>query len=39
MLAFQLGGYRFTGFTKIGAPLTTLCFVLQLILMPIFFPL
>lgn len=39
MLVYALGGYRFTDFTLIGAPLTALCFVLQLILIPIFFPL
>jgi di/tricarboxylate transporter len=39
MLVYALGGYRFTDFTLLGAPLTALCFVLQLILIPIFFPL
>ena len=35
----SLGGDRFTDFALIGAPLTALCFVLQLVLIPIFFPL
>jgi di/tricarboxylate transporter len=39
MLVYALGGYRFTDFALIGAPLTALCFVLQLVLIPIFFPL
>jgi di/tricarboxylate transporter len=39
MMVYALGGYRFTDFTLVGAPLTALCFVLQLILIPIFFPL
>jgi di/tricarboxylate transporter len=39
MMVYALGGYRFTDFTLVGAPLTALCFILQLILIPIFFPL
>jgi di/tricarboxylate transporter len=39
MLVYALGGYRFTDFTLVGAPLTALCFAMQLILIPVFFPL
>lgn len=39
MMVYALGGYRFTDFTVIGTPLTVLCFILQLILIPIVFPL
>jgi di/tricarboxylate transporter len=39
MLVYALGGYRFTDFTLAGAPLTALCFAMQLILIPVFFPL
>ena len=39
MLVYALGGYRFTDFARIGAPLTVLCFILQLVLIPLAFPL
>jgi di/tricarboxylate transporter len=39
MLVYALGGYRFTDFTRLGAPLTLLCVILQLILIPLVFPL
>lgn len=39
MMVYALGGYRFTDFARIGAPLTVLCLVLQLILIPLVFPL
>ena len=39
MLVYALGGYRFTDFARIGAPLTALCFILQLVLIPLVFPL
>lgn len=38
MMVYALGGYRFTDFTRIGAPLTLLCLVMQLLLIPIAFP-
>ena len=39
MMVYSLGGYRFTDFARIGAPLTVLCTVLQLIIVPMAFPL
>jgi di/tricarboxylate transporter len=39
MMVYALGGYRFTDFARIGAPLTVLCVVLQLLLIPMAFPL
>ncbi len=39
MLVYALGGYRFTDFARLGAPLTLLCIVLQLVLIPLVFPL
>jgi di/tricarboxylate transporter len=39
MLVYALGGYRFTDFARIGTPLTLLCLVLQLVLIPMVFPL
>jgi di/tricarboxylate transporter len=39
MMVYALGGYRFGDFARIGAPLTVLCFVLQLVLIPLAFPL
>jgi di/tricarboxylate transporter len=39
MLVYALGGYRFTDFARLGAPLTLLCVVLQLVLIPLVFPL
>ena len=39
MLVYALGGYRFTDFARLGAPLTLLCIVLQLVLIPLAFPL
>lgn len=39
MLVYALGGYRFTDFARLGAPLTILCLVLQLVLIPLAFPL
>ena len=39
MMVYALGGYRFTDFARIGAPLTLLCVVMQLILIPLLFPL
>lgn len=38
MMVYALGGYRFADFTRVGAPLTGLCFVLQLVLVPLVFP-
>jgi di/tricarboxylate transporter len=38
-MVYALGGYRFGDFARIGAPLTVLCFVLQLVLIPLAFPL
>jgi di/tricarboxylate transporter len=39
MMVYALGGYRFTDFARVGAPLTLLCIVLQLLLIPMVFPL
>lgn len=39
MMVYALGGYRFTDFARLGAPLTVLCVVLQLVLIPLVFPL
>jgi di/tricarboxylate transporter len=39
MMVYALGGYRFTDFARIGAPLTALCVALQLLLIPLVFPL
>ena len=39
LLVYALGGYRFTDFARLGAPLTALCIVLQLVLIPLVFPL
>ncbi len=39
MMVYALGGYRFTDFARLGAPLTLLCVVLQLVLIPLVFPL
>lgn len=39
MMVYALGGYRFTDFARIGAPLTLLCLVLQLVFIPMVFPL
>jgi di/tricarboxylate transporter len=39
MMVYALGGYRFTDFARIGAPLTLMCVVLQLLLIPLAFPL
>jgi di/tricarboxylate transporter len=39
MMVYALGGYRFTDFARLGAPLTLLCIVLQLTLIPLVFPL
>jgi di/tricarboxylate transporter len=39
MLVYSLGGYRFADFARLGAPLTALCVVLQLVLIPMAFPL
>jgi di/tricarboxylate transporter len=39
MMVYALGGYRFTDFARIGAPLTVLCVALQLLLIPMAFPL
>jgi di/tricarboxylate transporter len=39
MLVYALGGYRFADFARLGAPLTVLCSVLQLLLIPLVFPL
>lgn len=39
MMVYALGGYRFTDFARIGAPLTILCVILQLVLIPLAFPL
>ena len=39
MLVYALGGYRFTDFARLGIPLTILCVVLQLVLIPLVFPL
>jgi di/tricarboxylate transporter len=38
MMVYALGGYRFTDFARVGAPLTVLCAILQLILIPLVFP-
>jgi di/tricarboxylate transporter len=39
MMVYALGGYRFTDFARIGAPLTVACVALQLLLIPLAFPL
>jgi di/tricarboxylate transporter len=39
MLVYALGGYEFTDFARLGAPLTVLCIVLQILLIPLVFPL
>ena len=38
LMVYALGGYRFTDFTRIGLPITTICFVLELLLIPVIFP-
>jgi di/tricarboxylate transporter len=38
LMVYALGGYRFTDFTRIGLPLTTICFILELLLIPVIFP-
>jgi di/tricarboxylate transporter len=38
MMVYALGGYRFGDFARIGAPLSALCFGLQLLLIPMAFP-
>ncbi len=38
-MVYGMGGYRFTDFTKAGAPLTLLVAVLTLLLVPVAFPL
>jgi di/tricarboxylate transporter len=38
LMVYALGGYRFTDFTRIGLPITTICFVLELLLIPLIFP-
>jgi di/tricarboxylate transporter len=39
MMVYALGGYRFTDFARIGAPLTLLCALMQMLLIPLVFPL
>ncbi|HEX7195650.1 MAG TPA: SLC13 family permease, partial [Candidatus Limnocylindria bacterium] len=38
MMVYALGGYRFTDFLRVGAPLTLACLIMQLVLLPIVFP-
>lgn len=38
LMVYALGGYRFTDFTRIGLPITTICFILELLLIPVIFP-
>ena len=38
LMVYALGGYRFTDFTRIGLPITTICFILELLLIPAIFP-
>jgi di/tricarboxylate transporter len=38
-MVYGVGGYRFTDFTRLGLPLTILCFVLTVVLVPLVFPL
>jgi di/tricarboxylate transporter len=38
LMVYGVGGYRFTDFTRLGLPLTILCFVLTLVLVPLVFP-
>ena len=33
------GGYRFTDYTKVGLPLTVLCLVVTLLVLPLVWPL
>ena len=37
-MVYGPGGYRFSDYFKAGFPLTIICFVMSLILLPIFFP-
>jgi di/tricarboxylate transporter len=37
-MVYGVGGYRFTDFTRLGLPLTALCFILTLVLVPLVFP-
>jgi di/tricarboxylate transporter len=39
MIVYSLGGYRFTDFARLGIPLTILCVLLQIVLIPLVFPL
>jgi len=39
MMVYALGGYRFTDFARVGVPLTLTCIVLQLLIIPMAFPL
>ncbi|MDX1418286.1 MAG: SLC13 family permease, partial [Candidatus Promineifilaceae bacterium] len=39
VLIFGPGGYRFSDFTKVGAPLNLLLFIVTMIIIPIFWPL
>jgi di/tricarboxylate transporter len=38
LMVYGVGGYRFTDFTRLGLPLTILCFVLTVVLVPLVFP-
>jgi len=38
-MVFGMGGYRFTDFTRVGFPLTIMCVLVTVILVPIVFPL
>lgn len=38
LMVYGLGGYRFFDFTRLGIPLNLVCFLLGVVLIPIFFP-
>ena len=39
LLVMSPGGYTFKDFVKVGLPLTVICFVVVMIVLPIFWPL
>ena len=38
LLVYGVGGYRFSDFTRLGLPLTILCFVMSIVLIPLVYP-
>ncbi|MCA9056824.1 MAG: anion permease, partial [Planctomycetaceae bacterium] len=37
-LVYSVGGYRFTDYLRLGTPLNTLCGVIAVLLIPVFWP-